>query len=59
VFRRVWTADPPAQLNNPLGGILRVTVTLGGIVEYDGGGHAVFAGRETGEYRVGDSPAVP
>jgi len=77
VFRRVWTADPLAQLNNPLGGILRggdaitalydkvfhgparVTVTLGDIVEYDGEGHAVFAGRETGEYRVGDAPAVP
>ncbi|MEU0534588.1 hypothetical protein [Amycolatopsis tolypomycina] len=22
-FRRVWTTDPLAQLNNPLGGILR------------------------------------
>ncbi|MEV6875848.1 nuclear transport factor 2 family protein [Amycolatopsis sp. NPDC051128] len=70
VFRQVWTADPLAQLNNPLGGILRggdaitalydkvfhgparVTVTLGDIVEYSGEGHAVFAGRETGEYRV-------
>jgi limonene-1,2-epoxide hydrolase len=69
-FRRVWTSDPLAQLNNPLGGILRggdaitelyervfhgparVTVTLGDIVEYSGEGHAVFAGRETGEYRV-------
>jgi limonene-1,2-epoxide hydrolase len=70
VFRQVWTTDPLAQLNNPLGGILRggdaitalyervfhgparVTVTLGDIVEYSGEGHAVFAGRETGEYRV-------
>ncbi len=69
-FRRVWTNDPLAQLNNPLGGILRggeaitalyervfhgparVTVTLSDIVEYAGEGHAVFAGRETGEYRV-------
>jgi limonene-1,2-epoxide hydrolase len=70
VFRQVWTTDPLAQLNNPLGGILRggdaitalyervfhgparVTVTLGDIVEYSGEGQAVFAGRETGEYRV-------
>jgi len=77
VFRRIWTADPLAQLNNPLGGILRggdaitalydkvfhgparVSVTFGDIVEYSGEDHAVFAGRETGEYRVGDSPAVP
>ncbi|MGW4523513.1 YybH family protein [Amycolatopsis sp. NPDC004378] len=69
-FRRVWTTDPLAQLNNPLGGILRggdaitalyervftgparVTVTFGDIVEYSGDGHAVFAGRETGEYHV-------
>ena len=76
-FRRVWTDDPLAQLNNPLGGILRggeaitalyeqvfhgparVTVTFGDIVEYAGADHAVFAGRETGEYRVGDGPAVP
>jgi hypothetical protein len=70
VFRQVWTSDPLAQLNNPLGGILRggdaitalyervfhgparVTVTLSDIVEYSGEDHAVFAGRETGEYRV-------
>ncbi|ADJ44589.1 hypothetical protein AMES_2765 [Amycolatopsis mediterranei S699] len=69
-FGRVWTSDPLAQLNNPLGGVLRggeaitelyervfhgparVTVTFGDIVEYSGAGHAVFAGRETGEYRV-------
>ncbi|WP_103336094.1 YybH family protein [Amycolatopsis sp. CA-126428] len=69
-LRRVWTTDPLAQLNNPLGGILRggeaitalygrvfhgparVTVEFGDIVEYSGEGHAVFAGRETGEYRV-------
>ncbi|MFD9892679.1 YybH family protein [Amycolatopsis sp. NPDC059027] len=77
VFRRVWTTHPLAQLNNPLGGILRggeaitalydkvftgparVTVTFGDIVEYVGDDHALFAGRETGEYRVGDTPAVP
>ncbi|MFE0022473.1 YybH family protein [Amycolatopsis sp. NPDC059021] len=77
VFRRVWTTHPLAQLNNPLGGVLRggeaiaalydkvftgparVTVTFGDIVEYTGDDHALFAGRETGEYRVGDAPAVP
>ncbi|TVT54205.1 nuclear transport factor 2 family protein [Amycolatopsis cynarae] len=76
-FAQVWTKDPLAQLNNPLGGILRggepitelydrvfhgparVTVTFGDIVEYADDRHAVFAGRETGEYSVGGSPAVP
>jgi ketosteroid isomerase-like protein len=76
-FTQVWTKDALAQLNNPLGGILRggdaitelydrvfhgparVTVTFGDIVEYSGDGHVVFAGRETGEYTVGEGPTVP
>jgi ketosteroid isomerase-like protein len=77
VFARVWAEDPLAQLNNPLGGILRggdaitalydkvfhgpalVTVTFDDIVEYAGGTHVLFAGRETGEYSVDGGPAVP
>jgi hypothetical protein len=31
---------------------------LGDIVEYSGEGHAVFAGRETGEYRVTETVAL-
>lgn len=76
-FAAVWAEDPLAQLNNPLGGILRggnaitelyrrvfhgparVTVTFGDIVAYEDDRHAVFAGRETGEYSVGGSPPVP
>lgn len=76
-FARVWTDDPLAQLDNPLGGILRggdaiialyarifdgparVTVSFGDIVAYADASYAVFTGRETGEYRVGDSPAEP
>ncbi|MBO0876765.1 MAG: nuclear transport factor 2 family protein [Pseudonocardia sp.] len=64
----VWSDHPLAQLNNPLGGILRggdsisrlyrevltgsvrVWVGFADIVEYAGGDHVVFAGRETGEY---------
>ncbi|HEX7018422.1 MAG TPA: nuclear transport factor 2 family protein, partial [Gemmatimonadaceae bacterium] len=74
---RVWGDDPLAQLNNPLGGILRggkaivelydrifkgsarVTVTFGDIVAYPAGESATFAGRETGEYRIGDAAPVP
>lgn len=77
VFAQVWTEDPLAQLNNPLGGILRggdaitalydrvfhgpalVTATLGDIVEYADDTHALFAGRETGEYTVDGGRAVP
>ncbi|MCP2169563.1 YybH family protein [Goodfellowiella coeruleoviolacea] len=77
VFRRVWSDHPLAQLNNPLGGILRggpaiadlyrrifhgparVEVTFGDIVEYVDGGHAVFAGRETGTYTRPDGQVVP
>lgn len=68
VLRRVWSDHPLAQLNNPLGGILRggdaasdlyqkifdgpvrLWVRFADIVEYIGANHAVFAGRETGEY---------
>jgi hypothetical protein len=75
-LRGVWTTHPLAQLNNPLGGILRggdaiaelysriftgrvrLTVEFGDIAEYLGADHAVFAGRETGEYVVG-SRVVP
>ncbi len=75
IFNRVWSQDPLAQLNNPLGGILRggaeitnlydsvfngpvrVSVTFTDIVEFSGDDHAVFAGRETGEYSLnGGSP---
>jgi ketosteroid isomerase-like protein len=74
---RVWSDDPLAQLNNPLGGILRggkaivelydriftgsarVTVTFGDIVAYAGVGSATFAGKETGEYRIGGAAPVP
>lgn len=67
-LRLVWSEHPLAQLNNPLGGILRggdpiselyrkvlagpvrVWVRFADIVEYAGSDHAVFAGRETGEY---------
>lgn len=77
VLARVWSDDPLAQLNNPLGGMLRggaaivelyrrifegpasVTVSFGDIVAYADESYAVFAGRETGEYRIGDGPAVP
>ncbi|MCN9242584.1 nuclear transport factor 2 family protein [Streptomyces sp. RY43-2] len=77
VFSQVWTKHPLAQLNNPLGGILRggdaitalydqvfhgpakVTVTFGDVVEYADDTHAVFAGRETGEYAVNGGEAVP
>lgn len=77
VLARVWSDDPLAQLNNPLGGMLRggkaivdlyarifngparVTVSFGDIIAYADEQHAVFAGRETGEYRIGDSPAEP
>lgn len=73
----VWSPDPLAQLNNPVGGILRggdaiaelyrrivggpvrLTVTLGDIVEYTGPGHAVFAGRETGAYVTAGGEEVP
>ncbi|HEX7019291.1 MAG TPA: nuclear transport factor 2 family protein [Gemmatimonadaceae bacterium] len=74
---RVWGDGPLAQLNNPLGGILRggkaivdlyarifkgsarVTVTFGDIVAYAAGESATFAGRETGDYRIGDATPVP
>lgn len=77
VFAGLWTKDPLAQLNNPLGGILRggeaitalydqvfhgparVTVTFGDVVEYADDTHALFAGRETGEYAVDGASAVP
>ena len=76
-FAQVWSKDPLAQLNNPLGGMLRggeaitalyervfhgparVTVTFSDIVVYFDDQHAVFAGRETGEYTVDGSPAAP
>jgi ketosteroid isomerase-like protein len=72
----VWSQHPLAQLNNPLGGMLRggdaitalyrriftgpvrLTVELGDIVEYLGEDHALFAGRETGAYRVKDGKPV-
>jgi ketosteroid isomerase-like protein len=67
-LQSVWSEHPLAQLNNPLGGILRggdsiselyrkvlagsvrLWVRFADIVEYTGDDHAVFAGRETGEY---------
>ncbi|QWF84384.1 YybH family protein [Amycolatopsis sp. CA-230715] len=76
-FGRVWTDDPLAQLNNPLGGILRggqaitelydkvfhghakVTVTFSDVVAYHDEHHAIFAGRETGEYTVDGGAPVP
>jgi ketosteroid isomerase-like protein len=72
-----WADHPLAQLNNPLGGILRggesvadlyrkifegpirVQVTFGDVVEYLGGDHAVFAGRETGSYTTADRKSSP
>ncbi|MGL6236941.1 MAG: YybH family protein [Segniliparus sp.] len=68
VLAKVWAPDPLAQLNNPLGGLLRggeqivdlyrrvfegsirLQVELTDIVEYSDERHAVFAGREIGEY---------
>lgn len=40
-------------------GPARVSVSFGDIVAYADERHAVFTGRETGEYRIGDAPAVP
>jgi hypothetical protein len=70
----VVAGHPLAQLNNPLGGILRggaeivdlyasrifrgrvrVEVTFSDFVQYFGDRHALFAGRETGTYTVGDT----
>ncbi|WP_390624310.1 nuclear transport factor 2 family protein [Fodinicola feengrottensis] len=39
-------------------GPVRLTVEFGDIVEYAGTDHAVFAGRETGEYVI-DGTATP
>ncbi|WP_028922951.1 YybH family protein [Pseudonocardia acaciae] len=74
---QVWSNHPLAQLNNPVGGILRggdavtglyrkiftgpvrLWVRFADIVAYTGGEHAVFAGRETGEYTDPAGVAAP
>ncbi|MBO0840374.1 MAG: nuclear transport factor 2 family protein [Sciscionella sp.] len=68
-LRQVWATDALAQLNNPVGGVLRgedialydaifagarPRVTFGDVIEYAGDAHVVFAGRETGSYCDGD-----
>lgn len=53
-------ADAVGELyDRILTGPVRLQVTFGEIVAYVGGDHAVFTGRETGEYAVGDEPGVP
>src|SRR5438477_9704531 len=46
LYRRIFT------------GPVRVTVTFHDVVTYAGDDHALFAGRETGRYTVGEAPAV-
>lgn len=76
-LRTDWSTNPLAQLNNPVGGILRggdaiaelyarifngsvkVQVTFGDVVAYLGDRHAVFAGRETGNYTTADGATFP
>lgn len=74
---QVWADHPLAQLNNPVGGILRggdavtglyrriftgpvrLWVRFADIVAYTDDEHAVFAGRETGEYTDATGVAAP
>lgn len=76
-LRSVGSEHPLAQLDNPLGGILRggdaiselyrkvvvgsvrLWVRFDDIVEYAGADHAVFAGRETGEYTDAAGTTAP
>jgi SnoaL-like domain len=73
----VWSHHTLAQLNNPLGGILRggdavaelygrifsgpvrVEVEFSDIIEYAGATHVLFAGHESGTYKVPGREATP
>jgi SnoaL-like domain len=72
VLTAVWSADELAQLNNPVGGILRSGRRIADLyrrifasamavdaVTYDFGAAVVFAGRELGSYRAVDGARVP
>jgi ketosteroid isomerase-like protein len=72
-----WSSSPFAQLNNPIGGIIRggpqivelyeriftggvqLEIEFSDVTVFAGGGHAVYAGRETGSYRPAGGPSTP
>lgn len=72
-----WSSSPFAQLNNPVGGIVRggpqiielygriftggvqLEIEFSDVMVFAGGGHAVYAGRETGFYWTASGSPTP